>query len=78
VDPARPALVPWAALKAQFGWHYAAMFKFRQVFRQALAGALTQYGGAQVGLDGRGLRLRASPPPVRRRLASSRGACHPS
>jgi hypothetical protein len=78
VDPARPALVPWAALKAQFGWHYAAMFKFRQVFRQALAGALTQYGGAQVGLDGRGLRLRASPPSVRRRLASSRGACHPS
>jgi Plasmid encoded RepA protein len=69
VEPGRPAFIPWTALKGQFGWHYAAMFKFRQVFRQTLDLVLSQYRGARLELDGRGMTLHHSPPPVRGRLA---------
>jgi Plasmid encoded RepA protein len=69
VSPARPAFVPWAALRAQFGWHYSAMFKFRQVFRQTLALVCSQYRGARIELDDGGLTLCHSAPPVRGRVA---------
>ena len=72
IDPARPAFIPWKAVKDQFGWHYSAMFKFRQVFRQTLDLVLTQYRGARLNLDGRGITLRNSPPPVKARLAAVR------
>ena len=68
VDPARPQLVPWVALKDQFGWHYDRVRKFREVFRQTLALVTEQYPAAQLELDGRGMTLRCSPPPVRARL----------
>ena len=64
VDPARPAFVPWTALKEQFGWHYGSIRKFRQVFRPTLELALAQYPGARIDLDGQGLTLHHSPPPV--------------
>jgi hypothetical protein len=68
VDPARPQLVPWVALKDQFGWHYDRVRKFREVFRQTLALVTEQYPAARLELDGRGMTLRCSPPPVRARL----------
>jgi hypothetical protein len=69
IGPGKPAFVPWAALRAQFGWHYSAMFKFRQVFRQTLGTVCTQYRGARVELDDRGMTLWHSAPPVKGRIA---------
>jgi hypothetical protein len=64
VAPSKPQLVPWAALREQFGWHYDRTRKFREVFRQTLGLVLAQYRGARIELDQRGLTLRHSPPPV--------------
>ena len=69
VDPAKSAFIPWTALRDQFGWHYGRLRKFREVFCLTLDGVLTQYRDARVILDGRGLTLQNSPPPVRRRLS---------
>lgn len=68
VPSGRPQFIPWTALKEQFGWHYKAMFKFKQVFRTTLGMVLSQYRGARLELDGRGLTLRNSPPPVKARV----------
>ena len=59
--------VPWAALKAQFGWHYDRMDKFKAVFRQTVRDVHSQYRAADIELDRRGMTLRHSPPPVRGR-----------
>jgi Plasmid encoded RepA protein len=69
VDPNKPAFIGWAALRNQFGWHYSAMFKFRQVFRQTLDLVCSQYRGARIEIDGRGLTLCHSSPPVKGRVA---------
>jgi hypothetical protein len=68
VDPGKPQLVPWTALKDQFGWHYNRVRKFREIFRQTLALVTEQYPAARLELDGRGMTLRCSLPPVRARL----------
>lgn len=67
VEPGKPAFVPWKALKEQFGVNYARMRKFKEVFRQTLGVVLTQYRGARVELDGRGMILRNSPSPIKGR-----------
>jgi hypothetical protein len=67
VPSGRPLLVPWAALKAQFGWHYDRMNNFRYDFRQALAEVRTHYPDARLEFETRGLLLRHSPPPIRPR-----------
>jgi hypothetical protein len=64
----KPAFITWAALREQFGWHYSRIRKFREVFRQTLAIVLSQYRGASLELDDRGMTLRNSPPPVKGRL----------
>lgn len=69
IDPGRPAFVPWAALHAQFGWHYERIRDFRRVFCQTLDSVLTQYRAARVELDQRGMTLRNSSPPVKGRIA---------
>jgi hypothetical protein len=68
VEPRRPAFIPWTALKDQFGWHYGRMDKFKAVFRQTLDAVLTQYRGARLELDDRGMTLRTSSPPVKGRV----------
>jgi hypothetical protein len=68
VQPGKPQFVPWVALKAQFGWHYSRMRKFRDVFRQTLDTVLSQYRGTRLELDGRGITLHHSPPPVKGRF----------
>ena len=69
VNPGKPAFISWVALRDQFGWHYGKMYKFRQVFRDTLAMVLSQYRGARLELDDRGMTLRNSPPPVKGRVA---------
>jgi hypothetical protein len=68
VNHRAPQFITWAALKDQFGWHYKAMYKFKQVLRHTLAQVLTQYPDVRLELDGRGMTLRNSPPPVKSRL----------
>ena len=65
----KPAFIPWTALKEQFGWNYGRMDNFKRVFRQALCMVLSQYRGARLELDDRGMTLRNSPPPVKGRVA---------
>ena len=67
VDPRKPALVPWKALQGQFGWHYDRTRDFRRVFRQTVRLVHSQYPEAVIELDGAGMVLRHSPPPVKGR-----------
>ena len=69
IDPGKPAFVPWAALRDQFGWHYSTVRKFRQNFRVVLGHVCTQYRGARIEEGQHGLILRHSPPPVKARMA---------
>jgi hypothetical protein len=69
VDSRKPQFIPWIALKDQFGWRYGTMFKFKQVFRHTLTQVLMEYRGARVELDGKGMTLRNSPPPIKGRYA---------
>jgi hypothetical protein len=69
VDPGKPAFVPWTALQGQFGTGYHRMDNFKRVFRQTLRTVCTQYRGARIELDGRGMTLRNSPPPIRGRFS---------
>lgn len=60
-----PLVVPWAALKGQFGQSYSAARKFRRDATANLALALAVYPEARVVIDGKdGLLLYPSPPPV--------------
>lgn len=70
VNPSKPAFISWAALKQQFGPDYARMRDFKRFFRQTLAQVLTRYKAARIELDGYGMRLHNSPPPVTKRLVS--------
>lgn len=67
IDWGQRVFVPWAALKAQFGWHYDRMDNFKPVFLRTLQDVHSQYRAADVELDGRGMTLRRSPPPVKGR-----------
>lgn len=68
VEAGKPAFIPWTALQTQFGWHYTRIRKFREVFRQTLDLVCSQYRGAKVELDGRGMTLRNSPTPIKGRV----------
>lgn len=68
IKPGKSQFIPWTALQAQFGWHYATIRKFRQVFRQTLGVVLMQYRGARLEIDRRGMTLHHSPPPIAKRM----------
>jgi hypothetical protein len=68
VNPARPAFISWVALKQQFGPDYARIRDFKRFFHQTLVQVLTRYKSARIELDGYGMRLHNSPPPVSKRL----------
>jgi hypothetical protein len=57
-------LVPWVALKEQFGVGYDRVRKFREVFLQALRQVHVVYPAAKLEVNDRGLLLYTSPPPV--------------
>lgn len=68
INPGKPQFISWPALREQFGWHYRVLRKFRQVFRLTLGMVLTQYHGARIELDEKGMTLRNSHPPVKNRV----------
>lgn len=68
INPSRPQLVPWAALSDQFGAQFARVRKFREKFLATLMAVQSQYPGARLETDERGLILRHSEPPVKARL----------
>jgi hypothetical protein len=70
IPSGRPQLVPWEALKVQFGPSFARLRKFRETFRDALREVQQVYPVARVEDGEEGLTLRHSPPPVARRLIS--------
>jgi hypothetical protein len=65
-----PKLVTWKALHAQFGRGLARLDHFRWYFSQTLDLALAVYPDAHVGIDGRGLTLNPSRPPVAPKIMS--------
>jgi hypothetical protein len=69
IDPGKPLFITWAALKGQFGWHYDRMDNFKRVFRTTLGLVASQYRGARFDMNGRGMTLRHSSPPVKGRVA---------
>jgi hypothetical protein len=68
IEPKKPTLIPWAALRQQFGPDYRRMNHFKAEFRVALRQVLVRYMAARIDLDEHGMTLRNSPPPVARRL----------
>jgi Plasmid encoded RepA protein len=68
IDPRRPAFIPWLSLKEQFGPDYAHMNHFKAKFRVALRQVITRYQAARIELNGKGMTVRNSPPPVPKRL----------
>jgi Plasmid encoded RepA protein len=70
VNPNQPAFIQWPALKEQFGPDYARMRDFKAKFRATLRQVQCRYKAAKFELDGCGMRLFNSPPPVAKRLVS--------
>ena len=64
IPPAKPAFVPWAALRQQFGPEHSRMTKFRHNFLIALHQVHRVYRRARFHIDAGGMRLYSSPPPV--------------
>jgi hypothetical protein len=69
VPPGKPAFVPWASLKEQFGQGYGRMNNFKRFFRFVLGEvkAPAVYPEARFTTDGKGMRLYQSPTPVLKR-----------
>ena len=61
-------LVPWIGLKEHFGHGYERLVDFRRVFGRTLRQVKVVYPDSKVDLDGRGMTLRHSRPPVGKRL----------
>jgi hypothetical protein len=74
IESGRSVAITWTALKGQFGWHYGRMDNFKRVFRDTLSAVASQYRAARFSLDGRGMVLRDSSPPVK---AASRSSAKP-
>jgi hypothetical protein len=75
IDPEKgDVLVPWPRLREQFGAGYRELWKFRQVFKPTLAQVHAVYREARFDVDGRGITLRCSRPPLARRLVTVRPA----
>jgi Plasmid encoded RepA protein len=68
IEAAKPAFIPWTAIKEQFGPDYGRMNKFKEKFRIALRQVLARYDRARLDLDERGMMLHHSLPPVSKRM----------
>jgi Plasmid encoded RepA protein len=65
----KPQFITWKALKEQFGWNHRRMNNFRAVFISALEQVHSQYRVGRFNIDGGGMTLFSSPPPVRKLFA---------
>lgn len=72
IDKPDGAFVTYKALMDQFGFAYNDFYNFRDSFRDALRLALAVYPDAEVEIEGKGIRLRTSPPPVARERTRAR------
>ena len=70
IEYGKSQFVAWKAVKDQFGWGYTRMIDFKRVFLKALGQVHSQYRGAKLGIDDRGLTLHHSPPPIQGRIAT--------
>jgi hypothetical protein len=68
----RPTVVPWEALRLQFGPEYRRPRDFRRRFVEALTAALAVYPAAEVNPNQKGIELRPSRPAVAPRLIQVR------
>jgi Plasmid encoded RepA protein len=67
VTPLKPAFITWAALKQQFGPDFGRIADFKKFFRIALRQVRARYDRALLDLDGNGITLHHSLPPVTKR-----------
>jgi hypothetical protein len=70
IEFGKSQFVPWKSLKDQFGFNHKRMNNFRAVFLKALGQVHSQYRGARIGIDDRGMTLHHSPPPIQGRIAT--------
>lgn len=68
IPEGRPQFIPWPALHEQFGQGYTELRFFRRAFRTLLKLVHSQYPTARLDMDGRGVTLWTSAPPVAKRL----------
>lgn len=68
VPEGKPHLVPWTSLYEQFGQSYARLRKFREFFTFMLPQIKAAYPTARFDVNGQGMLLSQSPPPVKKRL----------
>lgn len=64
IRPGHTQPIPWAALRAQFGFGYSRIRDFKQHFRTVLTEVHGQYRGATFEVDEHGMRLFHSLPPI--------------
>ena len=69
----KPQLVTWVSLQEQFGYGYTRIRKFREFFLGILPQIKAAYPDAHFDVDGRGMSLWHSAPPVTKRLVQVRG-----
>ena len=63
----QPQFITWIALKEQFGYHYDRLDNFKRLFTHTLTLVHSQYHNARFKVDGQGLTLQHSQPPIRSR-----------
>jgi hypothetical protein len=68
IEYGKPQFITWKALKEQFGWNYKRMNKYREVFLIALEQVHSQYRAGRFDIDGGGMTLYNSPPPIKGRI----------
>ena len=68
VAEGQPQLVPWVALYEQFGQGYSLLRQFRAFFLRILGQVQAAYPAARFEVDGRGMQLWNSPPPLMKRM----------
>jgi hypothetical protein len=69
IPTGKPQFVPWPALYEQFGQGYARLRRFRDFFLNVLPQVSSVYPAARFEVDGRGMMLHQSQPPVLKRLS---------
>jgi hypothetical protein len=71
VPPRTPAFIPWPIVQLQFGQGYARIRAFRAIFLKTLKVVQSQYPGAKLGADEKGLTLHLSSPPIAKNLIAT-------
>ena len=70
IEFGKSQFVAWKALKDQFGFNHKRINDFQAVFMKALWQVHSQYRGARIDIDDRGMTLHHSPPPIQGRIAT--------